>query len=193
MNKQDQNRFKELITSIADIYGKEFTSSEIKAWWAIFKPYNISEFEQGVYSHISCPESGMYSPKPANIIKFIASSRNQLEQSIDDRAELAWLEITSEIRRTGAYGNLEIDDKQALAAVKSLGGWKSLCHKTESELVWVKKEFTSVYRNFDKTPVELLPNKISGLIELSEHKAGRAGIESLQNLLNRVEKDNETH
>ena len=171
MDTNDQARFKELITSISDTYNKEFTPTELKLWWNMFKPHSIEAFEQSVYQHIACPESGMFPPKPANIMKFITGTTKQNEQAIEDKAELAWHVIEGEIRRIGSYGSLKMEDKQALAAVQALGGWKHLCTLTNDQMVWAHKEFISVYQNYERTPVEALPDKLPGRVALENHKA----------------------
>lgn len=171
MNSNDQTRFKELVTSIADTYSKEFTPTELKLWWNMFKPHSIEAFEQAVYQHIACPDSGMFAPKPANIMKFITGTTKQNEQALEDKAELAWHVIEGEIRRIGSYGSLKMEDKQALAAVQALGGWKHLCTLTNDQMVWAHKEFISVYQNYERTPVEALPDKLPGRVALENHKA----------------------
>ena len=170
MISQDQNKFKELITVMSETYGEEFTPAKLKLWWNLFKPYPIETFEQALYAHIACPDAGMFSPKPANLMKFINGTSKDQQQLVEDRAEMAWACIEREISRIGSYGTLELEDKQAIAAVKAIGGWRALCMCTYDQLVWKKKEFMSAYDTYERTPLEHLPNKLPGLIELSEHK-----------------------
>ena len=171
MTENDGNKFKELITAINVTYGEEFTQPQTLLWWNMFKPYPIEAFEQAVYQHMADPDQGMFSPKPANIMKFITGTTKQNEQAIEDKAELAWHVIEGEIRRIGSYGSLKMEDKQALAAVQALGGWKHLCTLTNDQMVWAHKEFISVYQNYERTPVEALPDKLPGRVALENHKA----------------------
>jgi|ETNvirome_6_1000_1030641.scaffolds.fasta_scaffold01506_3 hypothetical protein len=185
MNSQDQNKFKELITVMSETYGEEFTPAKLKLWWNLFKPYPIETFEQALYAHIACPDAGMFSPKPANLMKFINGTSKDQQQLVEDRAEIAWACIEREISRIGSYGTLELEDKQAIAAVKAIGGWRALCMCTYDQLVWKKKEFVSSYDCYERTPLEALPSKLPGLIELSEHKAeSQQGVKSLMDGLN---------
>lgn len=171
MDNNDSVKFKELISMISENYNDVFSNTKIKLWWSIFKPYSISEFESGVFNHVSCPDYGMFAPKPANIMKFITGTEKQSERLIDDRAEIAWHVIEGEIRRIGSYGTLQLEDKQALVAVKALGGWKHLCSLTVDKMIWAHKEFVAAYQNYERTPVELLPDKLAGRIEIEQHKA----------------------
>ena len=123
MNNQDQeNKFKELITVMSETYGEEFTPAKVKLWWNLFKPHSIEVFEQALYAHIACQDAGMFPPKPANFNKFINGTTKENEQLVQDRAEMAWACIEREISRIGSYGTLELEDKQAIAAVKSIVG-----------------------------------------------------------------------
>lgn len=171
MTENDGNKFKELITAINVTYGEEFTQPQTLLWWNMFKPYPIEAFEQAVYQHMADPDQGMFSPKPANIMKFITGTTKQNEQALEDKAELAWHVIEGEIRRIGSYGSLKMEDKQALAAVQALGGWKHICSLTSDQMVWAHKEFISVYQNYERTPVEALPDKLPGRVALENHKA----------------------
>ena len=90
--------------------------------------------------------------------------------SSEDKATLAWGQVIREIRCTGSYGTLKLDDKQALAAVKALGSWQQLCGSSENDMTWKKKEFIAIYETYEKTPVELLPSSLPGIVGLVEHK-----------------------
>lgn len=185
MNSNDEIKFKELLTVIPETYGEVFTQAKTLLWWKIFKPYSIEQFENALYLHISCTESGMFSPKPANLMKFINGTEKNNQQLIEDRAEIAWSCVVGEISRIGSYGTLNIDDKQAIAAVKSIGGWYNLCMCTANQLDWKKKEFIRAYECFERTDLDALPSKLPGLIEVSEHKRKSInGIKRIDSLLN---------
>ena len=67
MNTEDKNKFKEVMTMISINYNEEVGNAKLKLWWTLFNHYPIETFEQAVHAHIVCPDSGMFSPKPANI------------------------------------------------------------------------------------------------------------------------------
>lgn len=175
MDRSDSNKFKEVITAINITYGEEFTQAKTILWWNIFKQYSIGEFETSVYKHMSDPDHGMYSPKPANIIKFITGTAKQSEQALTSAAELAWESVEGEIRAVGSYGSPRIDDGLALAAIKSLGGWVHLCGTTYDKMPWIRKEFIASYQNYAITPVEFLPKALPGRIEIENAKKNGAG------------------
>lgn len=150
MNSNDQNKFKEIITAISETYAKEFTSSELKIWWNVFKPHSIEDFEAGVYQHMANPEDGMFAPKPAHIIKHIKGATKQKEQGLRDQAEVAWSDVYHQIARVGSYGQFKSDDKRAVQAVRMLGGWKHICSQTTDQLTWMKKEFINIYGTINR-------------------------------------------
>jgi hypothetical protein len=91
----------------------------------------------------------------------------------------------------GSYGNLELDDKQALAAVKSLGGWKSLCHTTRDKMGFKQQEFIKMYQAFENTPPELLPKSLLGIDDLSKNRLNFSKPKSAIEILPEILKDQE--
>ena len=170
METNEQDKFKELIALMAENYNEEFTASKVKLWWGMFKPFSINVFESALYAHIGCPDAGMFSPKPANIMKFIKGTTKQAEQDTGNKAEIAWSSIEGQVYSIGSYQSPKIEDRQAMASLKAMGGWMKLCGSTVDQLTWKKKEFLGLYQTFEKTPVEMLPHNMPGRIELEQHK-----------------------
>lgn len=170
MNQQDDQKFKETMVGLGEVYDKTLTQTLLKLYWATLKQYSIEEVVNAISNHVSNPDNGQFFPKPADIIKQITGTTKQIEQSIQDRAELAWSIVEAEISRTGAYRALKLEDKLALATVKAIGGWSKLCQTNTDKLPFVRKEFISTYKNLETTPIEALPNKLPGLTELNQHK-----------------------
>lgn len=171
MQKHEEVEFKEILIGLGEYYGKEITEALTKIYWYDLKPLSIEQFKQAASTHRMNTDNGQFFPMTADLMRQINGTTKQNDQQLEDKANMAWLTITGEIKRVGSYGSLKMEDKQALAAVKSLGGWKFICSKTEAELVWLHKEFIATYRNFDRTPVEALPDKLPGRVALKNHKA----------------------
>ena len=170
MNDQDKSRFKTALTMIANTYDVEFRNDKIVMWWKLFNRHDIDQFEAAVLAHITDPDEGMFNPKPAHIIKRMNGSSKQNKESTEERAEIAWADIYGQIGRIGPYKAPNVADKQALAAVKGVGGWVYLCSLTTEELVWKKKEFVSLYDTYENTPLDRLPSSLPGLEDLDRHK-----------------------
>ena len=170
MDNNDKKRFKSAVTMIATNYDAEFSNEKIVMWWKLFNQFSIDEFEAAVLAHIIDPDEGMFQPKPAHIIKRMSGSSKQNTANTEERAEIAWADIYGQIGRVGPYKAPDISDKQALAAVKGVGGWVYLCGLTSEELVWKKREFVSLYDTYENTTLDRLPESLPGLEDLDRHK-----------------------
>lgn len=166
MNEQDKKAFAELMVGSGEVYNKQVSKSLMQFYFDALKQYSIDEVKAGFGKHALDPEHGTFFPKPADVVRNAQKS----DLSAEDKAELAWAQVMREMRSTGSYGSLNLDDKQAIAAVKALGSWQQLCSSTDKEMTWKKKEFISIYQTYEKTPVEFLPSSLPGRIELVEHK-----------------------
>ena len=162
----DKNQFKTLMVGLGEIYGKEITKPVLQFYFNAFKSYSIEQVSYAANQHAVDPKHGTFFPKPADIVRHLS----ECEHSSEDKALLAWSAIEGAIRKSGAYGSLEIEDKQALAAVKAIGGWRDLCHTNIDQMQWKRKEFMSVYQTYDKTPVELLPQSLPGIEDIKAQK-----------------------
>ena len=175
MNNDDKKRFAEIMTITGEMFDKKISTTLIKTYFKMLSGYSIEQVGAAFQSHLLDPDQGMFFPKPANIVKQLAGTTKQQDQDIECRAELAWAVIMGEMSRIGSYGTLNLEDRQAMAAVSAVGGWKKLCAQTFDQLVWVKKEFVSCYGNYERTPLEALPQNLPGRIELDKHKSKQTG------------------
>ena len=180
MRDEDEQRFKETLVNLGITSGVEFDTAVIKAWWSLFKGYGIDQFEAAVRSFILDPDAGMYKPVPAHIMKFITGTSKQQEAAAKDKAIVAWACVEGAISTIGPYQQLKLKDKQALAVVKSMGGWSKLCEVTYDQLQWRQKEFIDIYQTFERSDVRALPNELPGLVQLHEkQEEENKGLQSL--------------
>lgn len=166
MLDSDKREFKQMMIGVGELYSKPVSNPMLDIYFMALTPYTLDQVANGLGKHASDTTHGTYMPKPADIIRQIELGKPSPEQ----RAELAWMTIEREMSRTGAYGSLKMDDQQALAAVKSIGSWKDLCHTDIDKLAWKRKEFIAAYTNFENTPIDALPNHLAGMIEQSRVK-----------------------
>lgn len=181
MNDSDKKEFAVLFYGTGELYDKPVTKNLLQLYFNALKNYSIEQVQDGVGKHALDPKHGTFFPKPADIVRHLQTN----EISVEQKAELAWAQVIREIRVTGSYGSLKLDDKQAIAAVKSLGSWMQLCSSTESEMTWKKKEFISMYETYERTPIEMLPSSLPGRIGLVEHKQEQS--ESFKRLMDGIE------
>lgn len=184
MQDQDKDAFTEMMMAAGEVYGKAITVPMIRMYFAALAQMSIEQAQWAMMAHMQNPDNGQFFPKPADLIRQISGTTKQQEAAIEDRAAIAWACIERDIRRIGSYGTLKMEDKQALAAVKAMGGWSHLCASNADELVWRQKEFLRLYEMFERTPVEALPLSLPGRIEMVEHKA--QGAKAIGNILDRI-------
>ena len=170
MIESDKKRFAEALTIASEATGKAIDQSTMRVYWGLLKNLTIDAVEAAINDHLFDPDDGMFFPKPAHIVKRVTGTKKQQEKAVTDRAEMAWTEIQTAIRRIGSYGNLEMDDHVALAAVRSIGGWQKLCMTNLDKMEWMKKAFFEAYEAYERAPIEALPNNLPGRIELENQK-----------------------
>lgn len=171
MQEQDKDAFTEMMMAAGEVYGKVITVPMIKMYFAALGPMSVEQVQCAMMAHLQNPDNGQFFPKPADLIRQLSGTSKQQEAAIEDKASMAWACIERDIRRIGSYGTLKMDDKQALAAVKAIGGWQSLCQTETSKMEWKRKEFIRMYETFERTPLDALPASLPGRIEMSEKKA----------------------
>ncbi len=91
MKKQDNPRFSEMLAVISETY-KPFTPAKEKIWAAVFRDYEIEDFESAIFKHISDEIKGTFEPKPADILRFMPETKQQL--MIESKGSLHWCENT---------------------------------------------------------------------------------------------------
>lgn len=171
MQEQDKAAFRDMMMAVGEVYGREITKPLLQMYFAALYQYGIEQVQVAMMAHMQNPDSGQFFPKPADLIRQMSGTSKQQEAAIEDKASMAWACIERDIRRIGSYGTLKMDDKQALAAVKAIGGWQSLCQTETSKMEWKRKEFIRMYETFERTPLDALPASLPGRIEMSEKKA----------------------
>ena len=171
MQDQDKAAFRDMMMAAGEVYGREITKPLLQVYFAALSQCGIEQVQGAMMAHMQNPDSGQFFPKPADFIRQMSGTSKQQEAAIEDKASMAWACIERDIRRIGSYGTLKMDDKQALAAVKAIGGWQSLCQTETSKMEWKRKEFIHMYETFERTPLDALPASLPGRIEMGEKKA----------------------
>lgn len=168
MNQLDKQSFAELMIASGEMYNKSISKELMAMYFDCLVNYSIKEIKDGLNKHVLDSNHGTFFPKPADIVR----SMDGGEQTIEDKANIAWMEIEDAIKRVGAYGKLEMDDKLALMTVKNMGNWQSICHTPMDKMVWKKKEFIENYKALEHTPLDTLPKSLPGITDLTNQRRG---------------------
>jgi hypothetical protein len=101
---------------------------------------SLDAIAQGAYRHM---RTNKFFPRPAEL-------RDAAVGSLDDLAEIAWLNVLQLVRKVGWIGTPRWPDELTKrAAMELYGGWKSLCERLPGEgpeLLGAAKQFKSIYR-----------------------------------------------
>ena len=113
------------MTAASEIYGKQITRATLKLYFSALRGLSIDDVLSGIEKHLIDSKHGTFFPKPADI----ARNADSGTITTKDMSELGWAQIIGEMQRIGSYGTLKLEDKQAMAAVKAIGGWKKLSYR----------------------------------------------------------------
>ena len=188
MNNDDRKEFKMLMLGAGDIYNKPIANPLLQVYFNALTQFSLEEVSAAMTAHFIDPDQGTFFPKPADLVRQIKGSSKDQKRSIESRAELAWSQIYYHITTHGPYRNLKMDDKQGLAAVKTIGGMNVLSTADNEKMTWLKKEFISQYDTLENTPLEQLPSTMPGLVELQQHKLEqKEGMKSILEIASNME------
>ncbi len=183
----DAKDFAELMMGLSETYDKPFSKPKARIYFNALHQFTLEQISHGIDCHLRDPKHGTFMPKPADIIRHLTAN----EETAEDKAELAWMQVINSISSVGSYGTLKLEDKQAMAAVKNLGSWVGLCQTKECDLQWKKKQFIENYMTFENTPTELLPKSLPGIEDLHNQKQeSQQGMKSLMDGVNQFRKNN---
>lgn len=186
MTDNDKMEFARLLMAAGELYNREISKELKRMYFDALKDLPIQVIEAALNAHVNDPDAGQFFPKPADLRRHLLGTAKQQAEAVEDRAAVAWAAILGQIQRTGAHGNLVLEDKQALATVQAMGGWRNLCMTLTEDLTWRRKDFIGLYETFERTPLEVLPASLPGIIELGQHKA--QGTKSLGSLMGGIVK-----
>ena len=170
MDNSNKQEFAKVFYAMGEFYTKQVSEELLFMYFDDLLEFSIEDIKHGAKCHRQDPNHGTFFPKPADIIRHLQTGKLSTEQ----KAELAWAQVNQELRKHGAWGNLELDDKQGIAALKAFTTWKEFCLMDASKMTWAKKEFISHYSTYENTPLEMLPSSLPGLEDLHNHKEKHA-------------------
>ena len=186
MDNSNKKEFATLFYALGEYYDKKVSTELLAMLFDDLIEFDINAVKFGAKAHRQDPKHGTFFPKAADIIRHLQTGK----LSTENKAELAWAQVMHELRKHGAWGNLELDDKQGIAALKAFTTWKEFCNMDASKLTWAKKEFISMYSTYESTPLEFLPSSLPGLADLHNHKEkyAQGGTASLQDIMSELNK-----
>lgn len=137
MRAQDVDRFRALLTALAESKGKQLSDAQFDLWWAAVRDMDIATFERAINANFRLGDRFM--PSAGEL-------RQLVEGSNQDRAALAWDRVSNAILSHGTYTTVAFDDPAIHATIASMGGWIAFGQREADD--FTRKEFERVYRAF---------------------------------------------
>lgn len=158
-NQETRKRFAGAISGAFVAVGKEAPPAQVlMVFFEVLKGYEIDEIERAAMGHLADPDSGMFAPKPADIVKRIDGNANS-------RATVAWSKVSKAIGKVGQYDSVAFDDPLIHAVIEDMGGWVAICASSEDEIRFRAAEFERRYRGYTLTPPLRHVSHLPGIFE----------------------------
>lgn len=168
MRNEDKQKFAEMMTAAFEIYGKVFPKGSMVLYWQILKRFDFADVERGLVAHLNNPESGQFTPKPADIIRYI-------DGSTQTRGMLAWSKVEKAVKRVGTYSSVVFDDALIHVVIADMGGWIELGKMTEQEKPFKARDFEKRYAGYAiQGGVAEHPKMLCGIVH---HENSQVGID----------------
>lgn len=166
MKQNDYDEFEDTLVAVAEQYGKKLSDGVKIIYWQGLVDYDLKAVQQALYRHIRNPDSGMFMPKVADIVKM-------LQGSTQDSALVAWSKVDKAVRCVGTQVTVAFDDPIIHRVINEMGGWLSFGTKQESEWPFVAREFENRYRGYkSKNEAIEYPKKLLGLYDAQNIQQG---------------------
>lgn len=167
MTKQDEIKFAELMTVLAEVYNDGHPPSKLKMeiYFQALKQFKIDEIDHAVKGLIYTRTTASF-PKPAEIIQ-------EIRGTTANQATMAWLKVLETVKRFGHYQSVKFSDSIIHAVIEAMGGWVWLAGDMKVyEEKWKQKEFEKLYEVMSKNPRDKNPEYLPGWIEINNAANG---------------------
>jgi len=143
--------------------GKEMAEDQSAAWYAMLGDLSCDQLKAGIVATIRSYTFAGF--PPIGIIRENCGAKSGVIAA-KDRPTLAWEAVRRAIRKVGAYKSVHFHDENINAAIRSMGGWVTLCDATIEDLVWREKDFKSNYSALTTCDLpEEMTERLTGIIE----------------------------
>lgn len=179
MTNQDELKFAELMTVLAEVYddGRPPSKLKMEVYFRTLKQFDIESIENAVKGLIFTRTTASF-PKPAEIIQ-------EIRGTVSNQATMAWIEVLETVKHVGHYQSVKFSDPVIHGVIEAMGGWIRLAGEmTTDEEKWKQKEFEKLYEVLSKNPRDKNPEYLPGFFEIQNAANGyetTAGIVKIGN------------
>ena len=161
MTSADRKQFVDMLQAVYAMQRVDLSDAVTELWWAALEEYDLPVVLDAFKRHTKNPDVGQFLPKPADVIR-------QLEGSTQDVALLAWARVVDALKRHGTYVSVDFADPIIHRVLTDLGGWIWLGQQVEAEMPFIEKRFRDAYRAHRARPA-LLSDQPARLLGITEH------------------------
>lgn len=165
MENSDRTEIVQLLTAIAELYGKDLSKAALRLYLEILKPYPIEKIKQAAQNILSTKTFNKF-PLPAEFIEYI-SPKKDLELLAHEAAE----KVLDMNEFQGGLNSVAFDDPVIHATINRLGGWPKVADEINNAVrtnrigFW-RNDFKKMYQATAKTPnLGRVPERLIGKIE----------------------------
>ncbi len=154
MKTEDKARFAQLMTGVAEVYGREMSEAGLSIWWQALDGYDFDQVARAMSAHSKDPERGQFMPKPGDIVRLT-------DGTATDAAVAAWAKVDYALRRVGGGPSWVFDDPKIHRALDQIGGISALSNcPSEKDLTFLREQFCKRYASTQNTGP--YPARLSG-------------------------------
>lgn len=154
-------KFKEYMTLLGEIHGKEITLALKDLYWKMLKPFSDEQCERAFEALIM---SARFFPKPVDFIEQICGKQG-------DQGTAAWVTVIKAVSRVGNYRSVRFTDPVIHGVIEVMGGWPEFCMMQADDVKWKQKEFERLYQVMQANGGKF-PDHLPGTHELENFKNG---------------------
>ena len=165
MKHEEKIDFTDMITGVAEVYGKKISTKLLDIYWLALEKYEFEQIRLAIQQHLLNPDTGQFMPKPADFVRYV-------EGKSQEKILLAWQKLMKAVKQHGSYQSIIFDDPLIHYVVDEMGGWILFCRTEDSKLPFVFQEFSRYYAVCLSRPPEYCPKQLTGILE---HQNGLYG------------------
>lgn len=143
-------RIAEIITLMAELYGKTLSRGAIGLYCTVLAEYPIEKIEAAAANILKTHKYATI-PKPAEFIEFI-----EPPDKVEHNAAEALRIMEETMIIAGSYQSIVLKDTVLQSVIQYYGGWPQICDETrtmdDTEYSFFRKEFTRLYKIYSRDP-----------------------------------------
>jgi hypothetical protein len=145
MNRSDMESFATMLYSIAELCGQQLTEDSIKMWFALLKPYEISDIKKAAIKILQTHKKRIM-PMPADFIEILAGP----QETIKDHALVQATRVLDCLKKHGVRVMPNFTDpitREIMTTRFNYLHWGAL-HKQGND-PWLIRDFCELYRSYE--------------------------------------------